>query len=1177
VDRISVSSRASAPAPELVPAVESFPVCFALSADGRVLAGVDESGVLFTWRRGEPGWRRVAELGSEVTALAWARDGLALAAGFRDGRVAVVEPGGTVRPLGAAGSDPVEMVAFMAGDEWVASASADVVIVVRERAGGAERRRWSDVGWACAAAGDWLLTVDYEDNVLGWHVEAEDGPAAEVAAFQAGPLGGFFTDLAGLLAEQGLFAVAMGPDRLVLHAVDPDAELLRMDAVPGEHFFGVAASPAGVVALSRWSDSADSALRLELYDLGAVVRAAPAGDPAAASRVLAEVHAAFLANPHEGRVRWFQAFDERLVRGDFPVARALLADVRTGPWEVTAEELRYVESREGALLLYEGALHQRAGRLDEADACYRESLALQKRAGRSDAVAQVQRCLSELERQRATGTRPDALLTLGRRLQALRNPEGEQATTASEWLLMHRLELEEPPGRCQVLEVALRERFWRVGARALEADEPWTRLRGAALLGQLHETSAAAREVLLQAACEADEAFVRWRAAEALLRLLTEADTAADADELAAVRSAFERESDPDVRVALLRVAALAGGGAVPLLLQALDDDDPDVRLAAAPPLGALGVRRALGPLREARYGYALLDLPHEEHPIDDAIAAILERSLSVPMVTDLHATPTDQRAPADVFTPGEVIRLRWRAASLRAPVAVRARWHPAGAGAAATLVDATWDPARDPGGDPGAGSAPAVVAEAAGPSLPPPGFIGDAPERFPLGTRVRATQGEENVPVGSLGTVVANEDGLLGVSFDNDIDGGTLSGRAPDSHGWWMLPEEVERIGTHAWVGERVVMVDPYLVDERRIPAGAFGTVREVDSTNAGVEWDDNVGGHALSGVARMGHGWWVPHHSVALLGSFSLRLDSGLFGELAGPGELVLEAYDPDGGAEPGSGEDAWVELGRVSAFRLPPVEIVGVTHHVGGAWGGSPGVQTERAALPLRRMVTRVACVDGWEGAVVHARVLSPDGMVVGDRERVLSTDEAEEGEILFEWDTGDWPPGEYRVSVSAGRREPWTAAFTLERRPRIVEAVLVRERGPGGAPAHPLTSFASDEPQVVIATRVEAGAPPLDEVEVRVRWQGGNGPAGVWRARPENPAAGWVDVVLTRPGGAWPLGHHQAVLRPAPPPAAEEAGYDGAGEVTIAFRVVAPSSRSRRGPRSRKRRQGSDGTA
>ena len=62
--------------------------------------------------------------------------------------------------------------------------------------------------------------------------------------------------------------------------------------------------------------------------------------------------------------------------------------------------------------------------------------------------------------------------------------------------------------------------------------------------------------------------------------------------------------------------------------------------------------------------------------------------------------------------------------------------------------------------------------------------------------------------------------------------------------------------------VDDRVICIESY--DGNDLIVGRVGTARHIsdDGQRVGVEFDDFVGGHDLSGGCEHGHGWWIPAH---------------------------------------------------------------------------------------------------------------------------------------------------------------------------------------------------------------------------------------------------------------------------------------------------------------------------
>lgn len=48
----------------------------------------------------------------------------------------------------------------------------------------------------------------------------------------------------------------------------------------------------------------------------------------------------------------------------------------------------------------------------------------------------------------------------------------------------------------------------------------------------------------------------------------------------------------------------------------------------------------------------------------------------------------------------------------------------------------------------------------------------------------------------------------------------------------------------------------------------GLIGTVVDVDSYSVGIDFDSEIDGHSCAGMARMGHGWYLPDTYVEYVG---------------------------------------------------------------------------------------------------------------------------------------------------------------------------------------------------------------------------------------------------------------------------------------------------------------------
>ena len=65
--------------------------------------------------------------------------------------------------------------------------------------------------------------------------------------------------------------------------------------------------------------------------------------------------------------------------------------------------------------------------------------------------------------------------------------------------------------------------------------------------------------------------------------------------------------------------------------------------------------------------------------------------------------------------------------------------------------------------------------------------------------------------------------------------------------------------------VGDKVRCIHS---DKYRKLDGKFGTVVEVLGVIVGVEFDEEIDGHTLGGLARMGHGWYLPSYFLEYIG---------------------------------------------------------------------------------------------------------------------------------------------------------------------------------------------------------------------------------------------------------------------------------------------------------------------
>jgi hypothetical protein len=315
-----------------------------------------------------------------------------------------------------------------------------------------------------------------------------------------------------------------------------------------------------------------------------LVQPAPPDDP------VRRVRRAYAENVYLGLCLWFDEFGRHAFEGAVGVCEALLRDARDMVRQLAGPLPRlgaYVASREGVLHLCRGLAHHRQGDYARAEACYRQSLAIQNGLGGAQACAgQVQVVLELLADEIRTGARgPEFEAAVGE-LHAL---------GSSEQLLADRVAAADPAEARLVIQAAREARLVGPLARAARSPDPGTRQLALAALSRFRAVGRA--DVLVQALRD-PTAFVRWQAAEALGL----AEEALPAELVGVFEDALASETDPEVRRALALALGKAGSAeATPALVGLLEDADAPVRYAAATALGAVGDRRALDVLGSVR------------------------------------------------------------------------------------------------------------------------------------------------------------------------------------------------------------------------------------------------------------------------------------------------------------------------------------------------------------------------------------------------------------------------------------------------------------------------------------------------------------------------------------------------------------------------------------------------
>jgi hypothetical protein len=1120
----AVEGQAGFAAPELIQRLEA-PACrlldrIALAPDGTV--GVIGDLAVWLCPLADPArWQRLELPIAGVTALAWSDVGDRLAFGTLDGSV------GVARFTGCAGSglieplwcEPVQttavrFLAFIASDGWLVHGDGDGAVIASDAQTGRPMRRWSGASEMVARAGDWLFAVS-ADSMRMWEADAADGPITDVAFFgeHVDPLGygmGYWPAVTTLVGRGSPLAIiADGTTAFAFPVAGPFPEDLDDDEPMratwrSEHAFVAAAScePRALVALAT-EGSADGATHraIHVYDVRPLL-GQPSPDPAAVAHAIAKLRQRFLANPYEARCAWFTEFDTALRRARFDLCHALVDEIRDVAWRLSPDDLRYVASREGALLLHEAARLQCAGRFDDAERKYLQSRTVQRAAGGTDAVAQIDAMLRSMAMQRRNGRVPTALLGVAVQLKALRNPDGRPASTASASMLERALDREDTEGRRRILQAAKRERIPEVAIRALSLTaDPISQARAAAVLAEFEAMPADTLQPVLSAAISGAQALVRWRALEALAR------TDLAADYIAPLIAAFRRETDPEALLALLRIATkVAGPAAVAAAISALSDLDADIRAEAVTTLAKIGDRQALGQLRAIAPGRPMLKWESSwqvRRQASDAEQAILARNPS-PTLSGLEvriASAPD--GPRRIVYDHETIVVRGVLSATSRGGRLALCWldganaTPLGDVPCAMLGEQRFLLADAPAGASRARSSPAIEFLDDSPAT---GFI--APQRTVPGpsaavTMRRFVPGERVVlvnesllspsrfrtgDVGTIRTILVDHDDVdhddidhddcdVAIEFDQDRGGSNLGGACADGHGARGRPSAVAPLAAEPFaIGARVIMIDESRVDRHLVPRGTKGTIMAVEQrpeSALGVAWDLDIGGHALQGRCPHGYGWWVPRDAVVPAGvPISIVLGSAARLRPGCDGTLVVDMIEGSGLCE---------RLGAIPLRRVAHAQVVAVTLHQAAGPSAEPGEMIDVVTQGLPWLYAKVRVTDVVPGVEVRARVIGPADNVV--EERIAVAEVQGDVDFPFVWNTESWPGGRYQVRAEVSRGTARSASFELLRSFRIKRALTCRALGKDDAPIGQTKLFPCDAAHICVAlelTGCPAGA-------------------------------------------------------------------------------------------------------
>jgi hypothetical protein len=314
--------------------------------------------------------------------------------------------------------------------------------------------------------------------------------------------------------------------------------------------------------------------------------------------VVRRVYEEYAHAPHAGLVRWFGEFEKSLRHQQFDACRALLAAADdTRGFDLGDGEKQYIRSLEGVYWLTRGAAHHRAGQYEDARACYEQSRALQESLNNQDGAGQVVAALSLLPPPNPDGdTSPEIGLADECRVLLDEITNKPRVLGMAEQLLAQRLTTASPAEQLQIILLAQRSGYAAPLIRALSAGERVVRSAASAALALLDP---GADDDALVRMLASPFVSVKWHA----LRVLR-SRAHQHADEFAAVKAQvwpvvispdISEAPDPLVRREVVLLAKDAGDDAdTPWLVERLGDADPDVQIAAADALGAVGDRRAL-------------------------------------------------------------------------------------------------------------------------------------------------------------------------------------------------------------------------------------------------------------------------------------------------------------------------------------------------------------------------------------------------------------------------------------------------------------------------------------------------------------------------------------------------------------------------------------------------------
>lgn len=142
------------------------------------------------------------------------------------------------------------------------------------------------------------------------------------------------------------------------------------------------------------------------------------------------------------------------------------------------------------------------------------------------------------------------------------------------------------------------------------------------------------------------------------------------------------------------------------------------------------------------------------------------------------------------------------------------------------------------------------------------------------IGDRVEVLRNGNGIDAGTKGTIIEISDYIIGVEFDEYEGGHSCGGKGKKGHCRCINSEflrkieekEVEKMSDFK-IGDRVRIVsDPKFIEftgDKSI-IGMTGTVKELDETCAGVEFDVYMGGHNGRWKGKNGYCWYIPYERL-------------------------------------------------------------------------------------------------------------------------------------------------------------------------------------------------------------------------------------------------------------------------------------------------------------------------